>query len=96
MDEILSGLQQVLDGQTVLSDAVKENINRLDALLTKRELEIVNMVVKGASNKAISSSLFISPKTVDNHQSNIFRKLNVKSAVELAEYARKHGLLFSN
>lgn len=93
MDDILKGLEKVSKNEIYLSEIVKEHIARLDLLLTKRELEIVALVAKGASNKEISSNLFISPKTVDNHRSNIFRKLSVNSAVELAEYARKNGLL---
>ncbi|ARN75128.1 hypothetical protein BST96_13990 [Oceanicoccus sagamiensis] len=93
MDDILNGLTKVSQGQTVLSDIVREQIDRVDEILTSRELEIMNLVVKGASNSDISSTLFISPKTVDNHRSNIFKKLGVRSAVELAEYARKNGLL---
>jgi DNA-binding NarL/FixJ family response regulator len=93
MDDILNGLKQVAQGQQVLSDIVREQIDRVDEILTSRELEIMNLVVKGASNTEISSTLFISPKTVDNHRSNIFKKLGVRSAVEVAEYARKNGLL---
>ena len=93
MDDILDGLEKVMNGEIILSDIVKEHLKKLDDLLTKRELEILNLVVKGASNKEISTTLCISPKTVDNHRSNMFKKLDVKSAVELAEYARKNGLL---
>ncbi len=96
MDEILNGLAKVYQGETVLSEVVREQIERVDAMLTSRELEIMNLVVKGASNAEISSTLFISPKTVDNHRSNIFKKLGVRSAVELAEYARKNGLLIED
>ncbi len=93
MDDIINGLNKVMNGEIVMSDIVREHIEHLDALLTKRELEIVSLVVKGASNNEISTTLCISPKTVDNHRSNIFKKLQVNSAVELAEYARKNGLV---
>lgn len=96
MDEILEGVKRVSEGQAVLSDVVKEQIEIVNEALTSREFEIMEWVVKGASNADISQTLFISAKTVDNHRSNIFKKLGVRSAVELAEYARKHGLLIND
>ncbi|HXP52798.1 MAG TPA: response regulator transcription factor [Bacteroidia bacterium] len=52
--------------------------------LTKREEEIVRLVVQGLSNKQISKRLFISEKTVKNHLGNIFNKLGVSSRLNLA------------
>ncbi|WP_101759127.1 response regulator transcription factor [Oceanicoccus sp. KOV_DT_Chl] len=93
MDEILEGLERIINGETVVSATVQEQIEMVNGVLTSREFEVMECVVKGLSNTDISKKLFISAKTVDNHRSNIFKKLGVRSAVELAEYARKHGLL---
>jgi DNA-binding CsgD family transcriptional regulator len=60
--------------------------------LTGRELEIARMVAARKSNKAIGKSLEISPRTVSTHLSNIFRKLEVGSRGELADYVREHGI----
>jgi DNA-binding CsgD family transcriptional regulator len=60
--------------------------------LTGRELEIARMVAARRSNKAIGKSLDISPRTVSTHLSNIFRKLEVGSRGELADYVREHGV----
>ena len=96
MDELLAGLRLVVSGGQALSAVVSEQIAMIDDVLTSREFEILTWVVKGSSNAEISQKLFISAKTVDNHRSNIFKKLGVRSAVELAEYARKHGLLMAD
>jgi len=55
-------------------------------LLTKRELDIVKLVVRGHKNKEIGQKLYVTEKTVKNHLSHIFRKLNVKKRVELKKY----------
>jgi DNA-binding CsgD family transcriptional regulator/tetratricopeptide (TPR) repeat protein len=60
--------------------------------LTGRELEIARMVVARKSNKAIARALEISPRTVSTHLSNVFRKLEVASRGELADYVREHGI----
>jgi DNA-binding CsgD family transcriptional regulator len=60
--------------------------------LTGREVEIARMVADRKSNKAIGKALDISPRTVSTHLSNIFRKLEVNSRGELADYVKEHGL----
>lgn len=55
-------------------------------LLTKRELDIFELVVRGHKNKEIGERLFVTEKTVKNHLSSIFKKLNVNKRVELKRY----------
>lgn len=52
--------------------------------LTSRELEIARLVVARKTNPQIAEALFLSPKTVETHMRNIFRKLDVSSRVEVA------------
>lgn len=61
--------------------------------LTRREREIFYLVVAGRSNKQIAQLLSLSAKTIENHRSNIFKKLKVSSTVELIHFAAKSGLL---
>jgi DNA-binding NarL/FixJ family response regulator len=55
--------------------------------LTAREAEVVRLVARGMSNKAIASELGISPRTVEGHVNHVFDKLGVDSRTELVHYA---------
>ena len=61
----------------------RERWERLEPLLTGRELEIVQLVVTGVANKDIAFQLNMTPGTAKVHLNNIFRKLNVSSRAEL-------------
>lgn len=59
--------------------------------LSAREMQILQHVARGSSNKEIAHELRISQQTVKNHISSILRKLNVKDRTEAAVYALRHG-----
>lgn len=61
--------------------------------LTAREQEIMRMLAEGASKAEVAGRLCISIKTVENHRTNIMRKLNIHSAMELVRYAARLGLI---
>jgi DNA-binding NarL/FixJ family response regulator len=61
--------------------------------LTSREQEIMRMLAEGASKADIADRLCISIKTVENHRTNIMRKLNIHNAMELVRYAARLGLI---
>jgi two-component system response regulator DegU len=60
--------------------------------LSDRECEVVRLIAAGLSNKEISSRLFLSQKTIKNHISRIFSKLNVTARTQAAIHAIKHGI----
>lgn len=60
--------------------------------LTSREVEVLELIAEGMINKEIAKQLYISEKTVKNHVSNIFKKLNVSDRTQAAIYAFKHNL----
>jgi DNA-binding NarL/FixJ family response regulator len=62
-----------------------------EALLSARELEIVELVVTGLSNHKIAQRLEISKRTVDNHISNILKKTNAANRVELVRWSLQWG-----
>lgn len=61
--------------------------------LTKRELEILMQVAKGMLNKEIAINLNISERTVKNHISNIFKKIDVSDRTQAAVYAIKNNIV---
>jgi HD-GYP domain-containing protein (c-di-GMP phosphodiesterase class II) len=64
----------------------------LPAGLTKREVEVLLLVVRGMSNREIAESLFLSPKTVGRHLETIYTKTNVSTRVGVTLFAVEHGL----
>lgn len=76
------------------SNLAKRDIKKsmIDAL-TKRELEILKLISKGMLNKEIASQLNISERTVKNHISNIFKKIDVSDRTQAAVFAIKNGVV---
>jgi len=61
--------------------------------LTDRETEVLRLIAKGLSNKAIAAALVVSEKTVKTHVSNVLSKLRLPSRTQAALYALKQGLV---
>jgi HD-GYP domain-containing protein (c-di-GMP phosphodiesterase class II) len=61
--------------------------------LTAREVEVLRLVARGLSNKAIAEQLVISPKTVGNHVEHIYGKIGARSRAAAGLFAMQHGLL---
>ena len=59
--------------------------------LSPREMEIVQYITRGFSNKLIAHKLGISHQTVKNHMTSILRKLDVEDRTQAAIYALRHG-----
>ena len=65
------------------------------AELTRRELEILQLVAEGHSNSQLAKMLWVTEQTVKFHLSNIYRKLDVANRTEASRWAQLHGLLSS-
>ncbi|WP_427338930.1 response regulator [Caloranaerobacter sp. DY30410] len=61
-------------------------------VLTRREYEVLTLIAEGLNNKEIAERLYISEKTVKNHVSNIFRKINVNDRIQAAIYAYRNNI----
>ncbi len=61
--------------------------------LSKREIEILNLISRGNSNEEIAEKLYISLSTVKSHNQNIFQKLDVKRRTQAAEKAKRLGII---
>jgi len=99
---LVESIRKVYAGQPILSPAVTGKLlgqlvhpvsNKETYGLSDRELQILTYVVKGASNREIGQALYISEKTVKNHLSSIFRKLEVEDRTQAALKAVKTKLV---
>lgn len=61
--------------------------------LTQRQLDVLNLLVRGQNNKQVARALGISPRTVESHRNQIMNRLNVRSLSELVLYAIRNSLL---
>jgi len=101
-DEFIFAINQLLKGKTHFTDEVVQNVINKKPVdsddivkisnLSDREKEIIQLLCQGLSNKQIGEKLFLSYKTVDNHRTNIMRKLDVHNVVELIRFSLKNNL----
>jgi two-component system response regulator DctR len=78
--------------QALLQRRAKDGTAQALAELTEREREVMRLVIDGRPNKVIADELGISVRTVEVHRARVFEKMNVKSAVELANQLRDAGV----
>jgi DNA-binding NarL/FixJ family response regulator len=98
-DELASGVRAVMRGAAALEPEVAARLlermaegERGDEL-SERELEVLRLLVAGASNKAIAAQLNLSENTIKTHISRIFAKLGVQSRAEAVAVALQRGLV---
>lgn len=96
-DELMKAIRHVQQGHEYYSDAIrqiiiqgfksrnKESLNEQNPLkqLTRRENEIIKLLVQGLSSHQIAERLFVSPRTVSNHRANMLQKCQVSNTIEL-------------
>ncbi len=98
--EIVNAVLAVARGERVVGiglahaagAAVSKNGKHREAELSRREVEVMRLIVDGLSNKQISRELTLSERTVKNHVSNIYSKLNVRARTEAAVHAYRNGI----
>ncbi|WP_299222875.1 response regulator transcription factor [uncultured Psychroserpens sp.] len=97
--ELVSALHTLVKGDYFFSANLPENIqdwfqkeNKYvkDTQLTKRETEILHLIVKGRTSLQMAKHLKLSKYTIDTHRKNIHKKLGIKSNTGLVNYALKH------
>ena len=71
----------------------RKNTTNTPPEFTEREKEIVSLCRDGLLSKEIANRLHISPRTVDNHKGNIFKKLGINNTLEMVQYATKYGII---
>jgi DNA-binding NarL/FixJ family response regulator len=81
-EELVRAIEDVAAGRTVLSPAVAtRRAERRDTSLSVRGLEVLTLLARGESNKAIAKHLFISEATVKSHLLHVFEKLGVNDRI---------------
>lgn len=101
-DELKEAIDVVISGNTYIQPSLLPVLNEsmedyaLDKekieWLTKRELDVLQLISKGCSNKKISDELKISERTVKNHISHIFRKIDVEDRTQAAVFAIRNKI----
>lgn len=107
MSEVIEAINVLASGKKYLGREVQEimmdsfvnkesrNIipDDVPAVLTEREMEILNLIAREYTSEEIANKLFISERTVETHRRNIFTKTKTKSIVGLIKYAIRFGLI---
>lgn len=86
---VLTAIRAVMAGEAYFDASLKKasEKNTNDAVLSKREKEIVKLIGQGKTSQEIADALFIGKTTVDTHRKNILKKLNLQGKSELLRYA---------
>ncbi len=104
IDELEKAIQVVMMGESyfsnellrkIISNFSRKNTSKLSENigLTKRELDVLHQICLGFNNKEIGQNLYISPKTVKSHRSNLLEKTGCKNAPALILYAIKNKII---
>lgn len=94
-EELQRGFSAIVAGRTYVCAEAQAILDSTAATesLTARERQVLSLAVRGKTNAEIADVLCISPKTADNHRTNLMRKLDVHSMPELVAFALREGLL---
>jgi two-component system response regulator DesR len=87
--DIVQAVREVGAGATVFVPQPQAS----DLALTDRERQVLELMASGATNREIAGSLHLSPHTVKEHTSSLFRKLDVRNRTEAVQRAQRVGLL---
>jgi DNA-binding NarL/FixJ family response regulator len=92
--DLAAAVKRVAAGERVLDAALEQPVQSGEKnRLTPRELEVLQLICNGLSNRAIAEKLQLSVNTVAVHRTNIMNALDVHKTAELVVYALQHGLV---
>jgi two-component system response regulator NreC len=102
--ELISAIQIVMRGDmyvdpSMLRGLLEEKPRQADSTqetvesLTPREIDVLELIAQGYTNRQIGEELKISVRTVEGHRANLSGKLGLRSRVDLVRYAREHGFI---
>jgi len=107
VDQLIAGIRSAAAGESLISPQIAAKMLQLlraqrssvdaaetiRAELSEREIEVLKLIANGNDNAEIAQALFISPKTVKNHISNILMKLQMENRIQAAVYAVRSGIV---
>jgi DNA-binding NarL/FixJ family response regulator len=107
IDELLAGIRAAAAGESLISPQIASKVlqrlrsqgrsegaaETIRAELSDREVEVLKLIANGKDNAQIARELYISPKTVKNHISNILMKLQIDNRIQAAVYAVRSGIV---
>ena len=107
IDQLVAGIHAAAVGESLVSPHIAAKVlqrlraaggdtgaaETIRAELSDREIEVLKLVASGLENAEIAAKLYISPKTVKNHLSNIFMKLQFENRIQAAVYAVRSGIV---
>ncbi|NYT24701.1 response regulator transcription factor [Alcaligenaceae bacterium] len=105
-DALVAGIRRAVEGEPVIDQGMTAKLveqfrnpapaaggaDAQRSKLTAREMQVTQLLARGASNKAIARELDVSESTVKIHVQNVLKKLNLNSRVQIAVYVVEHGL----
>ena len=95
--DLLAAIRAVSRGEQVMPPGTEELLAKGDgqpaSALTARELQVMEMLSRGLTNREIAENLQISIKTVDTHRGHVLKKLHLRNNSELTRFAVKHGFV---
>lgn len=97
---LVAALRSVFFGSTVIQGALAEGLgvwgpsarSKVANVLSRREAEILRLIARGLTNRAIARQVGIATRTADQHAHNIFVKVGARSRAEAVRYAVEHDL----
>jgi len=87
--EVARAVRMVGNGMTVFEPTAEQPA----PLLTEREREVLDLIAAGSTNREIAEQLYLSPHTVKEHTSAVYRKLQARNRAEAVQRAQRIGLL---
>jgi DNA-binding NarL/FixJ family response regulator len=107
IQDLIAGIQAAAAGESLISPQIASKVLQrlraqsssedaaatIRAELSDREIEVLKLIANGQDNAQIARELFISPKTVKNHISNILMKLQIDNRIQAAVYAVRSGIV---
>jgi DNA-binding NarL/FixJ family response regulator len=107
VDQLIAGIHAAAAGESLISPQIAAKMlqilraqrssvdaaETIRAELSEREIEVLKLIANGNDNAEIARALFISPKTVKNHISNILMKLQMENRIQAAVYAVRSGIV---